>query len=148
MFKYIIKRNGDKEIFNPDKIINAIYKACLSVGESDWKKSKTVADDVIKNISNNKKIKNPTIEEIQNVVENMLIESGMAKVAKSYILYREHRADVRKEKIQTLNKKNIDEVDKNFDLNSLRVLASRYLKISQKNVYKSCCSCNNSISFI
>ena len=51
-------------------------------------------------------------------------------MAKSYILYRQHRAEIRKEKEAILNKEafELDEVDKKFDINALRVLASRYLR--------------------
>ncbi|MFN7088890.1 MAG: ribonucleotide reductase N-terminal alpha domain-containing protein, partial [Candidatus Paceibacteria bacterium] len=78
-----------------------------------------------------KKIKKiPTVEEVQDVVEETLIEAGYAKIAKAYILYRQKRTEIRREKAGILNKKeeDIDEIDKKFDINALRVLASRYLR--------------------
>ncbi|HIH15788.1 MAG TPA: adenosylcobalamin-dependent ribonucleoside-diphosphate reductase, partial [Candidatus Diapherotrites archaeon] len=48
--------------------------------------------------------------------------------AKAYILYRQQRAELRKEKSLVLEKTEIDEIDKRFDLNALRVLKSRYLR--------------------
>lgn len=44
------------------------------------------------------------------------------------MMYRQKRSEIRKEKAQILNKETIDEVDKKFDVNALRVLTSRYLK--------------------
>lgn len=135
MFKYILKRNGAKVPFNVQKIINAVYKASLAVGQADWKKSEEITKEIIRNLE--KKIKKgnqPTVEEVQDIVEKVLIDSGMAKVAKAYILYRQHRAEIRQEKAQVLNKEEIDEVDKNFDVNALRVLAARYLKKNDEGV--------------
>ncbi len=70
----------------------------------------------------------PAIEEIQDLVEETLIENGYAKVAKVYILYRQKRAEIRAEKQKILDKIEIDEIDKRFDVNALRVLRSRYLR--------------------
>jgi ribonucleoside-diphosphate reductase alpha chain len=65
---------------------------------------------------------------VQDVVERVLVENGQAKVAKTYIIYRQKRAEIRREKQRILEKETIDEVDKMFDLNALRVLKARYLR--------------------
>jgi len=65
---------------------------------------------------------------VQDVVERVLVENGQAKVAKTYIIYRQKRAEIRREKQRILEKEAIDEVDKMFDLNALRVLKARYLR--------------------
>ncbi len=70
----------------------------------------------------------PAVEDVQDVVERALVENGQAKVAKAYIIYRQKRAEIRREKQRILEKEVIDEVDKVFDLNALRVLKARYLK--------------------
>ena len=70
----------------------------------------------------------PSVEEIQDIVEKMLIEEGHAKTAKAYILYRQKRSEIREEKRKVLDKEEIDEVDKQFDVNALRVLKARYLR--------------------
>ena len=135
MFKYILKRNDVKASFNVQKITNAVYKASLAVGQADWKKSEEITKEILKRLERkHKKGMIPTVEEVQDVVEKVLIESGMAKVAKAYILYRQHRAEIRQEKGQVLHKEEIDEVDKKFDVNALRVLAARYLKKSDEGV--------------
>lgn len=135
MFRFILKRNGTKAPFNPQKITNAIYKASLAVGQADWKKSEDLTKEILKRIEHKeKKGATPTIEQVQDVVEKVLIESGLAKVAKAYILYRQRRAEIRQEKAQVLHKEEIDEVDKKFDVNALRVLAARYLKKNDEGV--------------
>ncbi|MEK9154808.1 MAG: adenosylcobalamin-dependent ribonucleoside-diphosphate reductase [Patescibacteria group bacterium] len=129
MFKSIRKRNGQAVPFKVEKVSNAIYKASVAVGEQNWQLASSLTKEVINRLK--KKIKKgvvPTVEEIQDIVEAVLIESGRVRIAKAYILYRQHRAEIRFEKEQILNKEEIDEVDKKFDINALRVLASRYLR--------------------
>lgn len=129
MFRNIKKRNGQIAPFKIEKIVNAIYRASVAVGEPDWQMANNFAKEVVKRLE--KKIKKggtPTVEETQDVVEQVLIETVHPRIAKAYILYRQHRAEIRQEKKQILNKTEVDEVDKKFDINALRVLASRYLK--------------------
>ncbi|MDI6717947.1 MAG: adenosylcobalamin-dependent ribonucleoside-diphosphate reductase [Patescibacteria group bacterium] len=129
MFKSIQKRNGQIAPFNIEKITNAIYKAAVAVGEPNWKLAEELAKEVVLRVGKNlKKSAVPQVEEIQDTVEAVLIDTAHAKIAKAYILYREHRLEIRRQKEQILNKEEIDEVDKKFDINALRVLASRYLK--------------------
>ena len=128
MIQKIIKRDRKVVDFNPEKITNAIWKAMLAVGEKDRKIAEELSRKVVKRLEKTlKKEQIPTVEQVQDIVEQILIEEGMAKVAKAYILYRQKRAEIRKEKQQILGKKEIDEIDKRFDINALRVLASRYL---------------------
>ncbi len=68
-----------------------------------------------------------SVEDVQDMVESILIEEGLAETAKAYILYRHERRKIREMKMKILNKKDLDEVDKTLDINSLRVLSSRYL---------------------
>ena len=67
------------------------------------------------------------------MVESILIEEGLAETAKAYILYRHERRKIREMKMKILNKKDLDEVDKSLDINSLRVLSSRYLIRNNSN---------------
>ncbi|PIR44084.1 ribonucleoside-diphosphate reductase [Candidatus Wolfebacteria bacterium CG10_big_fil_rev_8_21_14_0_10_31_9] len=129
MFKSIKKRNGTDVPFKLEKITNAIYKASVAVGSPSWQLAENFSKEVLKRLE--KKIKKgavPEVEEVQDVVEQVLIEKVHPRIAKAYILYRQHRAEIRQEKKQILNKTEVDDVDKKFDINSLRVLASRYLK--------------------
>ncbi|MFQ6083940.1 MAG: ATP cone domain-containing protein [Candidatus Aminicenantia bacterium] len=125
----IQKRDGRIVDFDPERITNVIYKSTEGVGEPNFDLAKELTKKVVENLEKklpSKKI--PTVEEVQDAVEKVLIEAGQARVAKAFILYRQKRAEIRKEKQQILNKTKIDEVDKRFDINALRVLRSRYLK--------------------
>ena len=116
--------------FDVKMIADAVYKASSAVGAPDRKLADELAREVLarlwKKITGRGAI--PTVEGVQDMVEQVLIDAGRAKIAKAYILYRERRAEIRQEKKQILNKEEIDEVDKHFDLNALRVLAARYLR--------------------
>jgi len=128
MIKYILKRDGRKVLFDSDKIAGAIFKASSAIGEANWKRSAELAEQVTHEIEKRRGKNIPDVEAIQDAVERVLIDNGLARVAKTYILYRKHRSEIRREKAQVLNKDYIDDVDKRFDLNALRVLASRYLR--------------------
>lgn len=130
-FSKIKKRDGRIAAFDKERIINALFKAFEASAEKDGEKCEELADVVVNKLTEKYKEKKkeiPSIEEIQDLVEETLIENGYAKVAKAYILYRQKRAEIRKEKQIILDKEEIDEIDKLFDINALRVLKSRYLK--------------------
>src|SRR5690349_14444521 len=74
----------------------------------------------------------PSVEDVQDMVESTLIEEGLSEIAKAYILYRHERRRLRDEKMKVLESKTLDSVAKKFDLNCLRVLASRYLLRNNK----------------
>lgn len=129
MIKKIKKRNKKIVDFKKEKIINAIYKATEAVGEPNYNLSKLLTEKVVERLEKELKPREiPTVEGVQDVVEQVLVNSGQARVAKAYILYREKRTEIRRQKQQILNKTEIDEVDKAFDINALRVLRSRYLR--------------------
>ncbi|MCD8328921.1 MAG: anaerobic ribonucleoside triphosphate reductase [Ruminococcus sp.] len=94
MILKIQKRDGRLTAFNIEKIANAIYKASQSVGEDDYDKSLALAGKVCDEL-NKKDLEVPTVEQIQDVVEEVLIHEGYASVAKSYILYRSERTRAR-----------------------------------------------------
>src|SRR3989344_4358277 len=123
----IRKRDGTVVTFDQNKITSAIFKAAQSVGGKDRKIAQQLSDRVVEEIEKLGKTA-PSVEEIQDIVEKVLIEQGHASTAKAYILYRQQRAEIRKEKQLVLEKEEIDEVDKRFDVNALRVLKARYLR--------------------
>jgi uridine kinase len=97
--KKIIKRSGDIVDFSPERITNAIYRAAVSVGGRDLTRAENLGKQVVKLLEKNTPVGHiPTIEEVQDLVEKVLIENGHAKVAKEYILYREERARSRGER--------------------------------------------------
>ncbi len=122
----IRKRDGSIAEFNQEKITNAVFKAARAAGGKDKKLARQLSDKVVAEIE--KLGKAPSVEEIQDIVEKVLIEEGHAATAKAYILYRQQRAEIRKEKQLVLEKEEIDDVDKRFDVNALRVLKARYLR--------------------
>jgi uridine kinase len=97
--KKVVKRSGDIVCFTPERITNAIYRSAVSVGGRDRNTAENLSKQVVEILENttpNNGI--PTIEEIQDIVEKVLIENGHAKVAKEYILYRDERTRKRGER--------------------------------------------------
>ncbi len=90
----IQKRDGRLVTFNIEKIANAIFKAAQSVGGQNYEEALQLAGKV-GDLLMEKKLANPTVEEIQDCVEKVLIEEGHAQTAKSYILYRSERTKAR-----------------------------------------------------
>ena len=122
----IKKRDGSVVGFDQSKITAAIWKAARSVGGKDKSHAQILSDKVVQELE--KLNTTPSVEQIQDTVEKVLIEAGHAATAKAYILYRQQRSELRKEKQLVLEKEEIDEVDKRFDVNALRVLKARYLR--------------------
>ncbi|UMX47692.1 MAG: ribonucleoside triphosphate reductase [Candidatus Nealsonbacteria bacterium DGGOD1a] len=90
------KRDGRIVDFDFDRIINAIFKAVTATGQGDEAKAKKIADEVLKIF--NRRFKNdgiPSVEQIQDIIEEVLIMDGLVDTAKSYILYREQRRRIR-----------------------------------------------------
>ena len=130
----IRKRDGRIVHFEQSKISNAIYKALVATGKPDYPLAEKLATRVVQRlVAQGEKVGTPSVEDVQDMVESILIEEGLSETAKSYILYRHERRKVRDEKMKILNKKDLDEVDKAFDINSLRVLAARYLLRDDNN---------------
>lgn len=91
----IKKRDGREVAFDKQKIVNAIYKAANALGGTDYEESVYVADMVVRYLEEHLGEAVPTVEQVQDVVEQMLIENGNARTAKEYILYRADRTRVR-----------------------------------------------------
>ena len=91
----IIKRDGRMADFDVDKIADAIFKAAQVLGGRDREMSVYLAKQVelyLLEVCHNQV---PTVEQIQDAVEKILIENGHARTAKEYILYRAERTRVR-----------------------------------------------------
>ena len=131
----IRKRNGTVTAFDLDKISNAIFQALAATSKADRGVADNLAGDVLNKLVEQgfTSDKAPTVEDIQDIVESTLIDSGNSDIAKSYIVYRHERRKLRDEKMRVLNLKALDPVSKKFDLNCLRVLASRYLFRNSKS---------------
>ena len=91
MISYIIKRDGRRESFDLYKIANAVFRAAQSVGGTDAAMARDVAEKTCALYEQLHGSQEPTVEEIQDLVEKELIECGHAQTAKAYILYRYER---------------------------------------------------------
>ena len=85
---YVIKRDGTRAIFDPNKIINAINKAMISVDGALYETE--TAEEIADLIGSEGH--DMTVEFIQDLVEKYLMKSERPDVAKAYILYREQRS--------------------------------------------------------
>lgn len=90
---YIIKRNGEKELFNKEKIINAITKAFLDV-DGQLYETDTI-NDIATEIEEKAAAQTLSVEDIQNLVEDALMQSERKDVARAYIRYRYKREAAR-----------------------------------------------------
>ncbi len=96
MIRKIRKRDGKIADFNPIKITEAVWKAAQAVGGKDYRKAGELTNNVMDFLEKNlKRGEMPTVEQVQDAVEKILIEEGHAKTAKAYILYRRQHQDIR-----------------------------------------------------
>ncbi len=98
MIIHIIKRDGRKVPFNIEKIANAVFRAAQSCGGTDFNEAMDIAVMTCNLYEKEYGTKIPTVEDIQDIVEKVLIENGHAKTAKAYILYRYERTRSREMK--------------------------------------------------
>lgn len=94
MFTTIKKRDGREVFFDEAKITEAIFKAAKAVGGADKQMAMELTIEVLRYL---KAVHGgaPSVEEVQDAVEKVLIEKGHAKTAKAYILYRAKRTQMR-----------------------------------------------------
>jgi len=104
------KRDGRIIDFEQGKITQAIFKALTATGQGDGRKSKRLSDRVVQILNRRfKKGEIPSVEQIQDIVEEVLILEGLAKTAKAYILYREQRRQIREAVV--VSEEAVDRVD-------------------------------------
>lgn len=96
MIKQVIKRDGRVVKFEIDKIYQAISKAAEAT-EEDLPIGKIV-DEVVENLSTIYKDQKPSVEDVQDIIEKVLINHDYATTAKAYIIYRNERSKVREAK--------------------------------------------------
>lgn len=96
MLQQIIKRDGRTVPFEIEKISNAIFGAAKASGGHDYEMARQLALQVVQLLEKNEDASRPpSVEEIQDTVEKVLIESGHARTAKKFILYRNERTRIR-----------------------------------------------------
>lgn len=95
----IVKRDGTMVTYDRDRITTAIFNAASAVGGSDRSTASALAQqvqDILIDTYYPDSI--PTVEDIQDVVESVLIENGHARTARAFIIYRHDRARARDER--------------------------------------------------
>lgn len=102
MIKKIIKRDGRKVNFDLGKIEVAISRAFESEGVEDGLLSKKIAIQVYERIEAEKETC-PTVEHVQDTVEQVLSDAGFFNVAKRYIIYRQDRTNIRENNTKLMN---------------------------------------------
>lgn len=97
----ILRRDGIIAAYDRDRIVNAVFKASVASGKADMKLAESIAHKIEKTLGNAYgKQGVPSVEDIQDIVENTLMESGHPAVARNYIIYRHHRAQLRRARSQ------------------------------------------------
>ena len=106
----IHKRDGSLDIFDPKKITEAVHKALTSTGQGDGPVAKKVTQRAVSLLEKRLKGSVPSVEQVQDIVEEVLILENLVETARAYILYREQRRRIREAK--TTIDETVDMVDK------------------------------------
>ncbi len=105
----IIKRDGRAAPFDKTKIVDAIEKAFVASGKLNSRKTaESLADQVVVKLSCGAIEGTPTVEGVQDLVEEVLIENGFVWIAKRYIRYRDERSRIRESNTSLM--KTLDEI--------------------------------------
>ncbi len=99
---HIIKRDYETSFFELEKITNAIERAMISVNNGTKEDAAAIANIVHGTLLERKLNEpnyTPTVEQVQDIVEEKLMDSPFHDVAKAYILYRDEQARSRKRNI-------------------------------------------------
>ncbi len=123
MISSVFKRDGKIVSFNPSRITRGIIKAMNAVGAVNESLAVKLTDEVISKLKGE-----PSVEAVQNIIEDVLIGNKLLSVSKAYALYREKRAKVREVKFFL----GVDD-DLKLSINSIKVLAERYLLRDSSN---------------
>ena len=113
MVEFVKKRDGRVIPFNEDRITRAIFLAATNVAERegivpDYKLSEQLTQEVIKFLDHKYSESVPSVEDIQDSVVKVLIETGHAKTSEEYIIYRTERSRIRNSKTRLM--KAIEEI--------------------------------------
>lgn len=93
--RFVIKRSGEKVLFQEDKIKNAVIKAMRSINEVDEEMAEKIARITRKSLFRDDKEKVPHVDDIHEMVENKLMDNGLNDVAREYIIYRtKHKPNI------------------------------------------------------
>jgi ribonucleoside-diphosphate reductase alpha chain len=130
MVDQVRKRDGKLEAFNQQKITSAISSAFAEVRGTNRAVSRHLSNQVVASLGERFAGNIPSVEDIQDIVEDVLIKSGYGDVAKAYILYRNRHATVREYKsfFGVVD-------DLKLGVNAIKVLQRRYLRRDSKGYF-------------
>ncbi len=127
------KRTGRLIKYRRERITEAIFKALIASNKKSIEDNKRLAEELAVQVEKRlvKIFKGldryPSVEDIQDIVEAVLLENKLFKVVQNYVEYRQVRRFIREEKKSILNKSILSSIEKKFSLTAIQVLASRYL---------------------
>jgi len=107
MYTEIIKRDGRRVKFDAEKITNAIAKAGTATAEFDHKTARKLTIKVLSLAEKLFENSLPSVEDIQDIVEEVLLSTSYRRTAKAYIIYRDQHARLR----EITNRMEVDLVD-------------------------------------
>ncbi|MBN2480071.1 MAG: ribonucleoside triphosphate reductase [Parachlamydiales bacterium] len=142
-FKKIVKRNGRVVDFDANKIINALIKAGKASKEFDESIAKTLAIKVLQ-LSQQLFQEVPNVEDIQDVVEQVLLNSPFKKTAKAYVIYREQHAKIR----EIANKAGVDLIDQYLEKLDWQVKENSNMSFSLQGLHNYIASETNKIYWL
>ncbi|MCF0105043.1 MAG: anaerobic ribonucleoside triphosphate reductase [Eggerthellaceae bacterium] len=150
MVTKITKRDGRVADFHMDKVTDAVEKAFKASGSMQTRvQAEAIAQAVTNKVQNGRLGKSPSVEGVQDLVEETLIEQNFGRTAKSYILYRAERSRVRDRNsrlIQTLeditfskaNDSDLKRENANIDADTAMGTMLKYGSESAKEYYEMC----------
>lgn len=117
----IIKRDGTVVAFETGKIEQAIFKAMRAVEAPDRKTAHSLADEVVRRIADDRRGETPTVEQVQDTVEQVLFNHGYFALVKAYLLYRKQHEQLRSSKELFSN---LDVIDDYLSMDDWRIKES------------------------
>ena len=117
----IVKRDGTVAVFQPEKIEQAIFKAMRAVEAPDRKAAHALAEEVVRKIADEHRLGTPTVEQVQDTVEQTLFNHGYFALVKAYLLYRKQHEQLRSSK-ELLS--NLDVIDDYLSMADWRIKES------------------------
>lgn len=121
IFTQIVKRNGEINDFQPEKIEHAIFKAMRAIGKPNRLLACKLTEEVVISLQNSNSKQIPHVESVQDIVEKVLYEHGNFELLKVYLLYRKQHEQIRDTKRIFSN---IDLIDNYLELSDWRVRES------------------------
>ncbi|MFQ5475312.1 MAG: ribonucleotide reductase N-terminal alpha domain-containing protein, partial [Candidatus Nanoarchaeia archaeon] len=118
----IYKRNGRLVNFEPRKIVVAIDRSFQATKTGSRKQANLLTDFVISILEKKFAKRPPSVEDVQDVVERVLIHNRFTEAAKAYIIYRQRHSEIRETKKLFVPKGELD-----LSLNALQIVRKRYL---------------------